>query len=208
VDRVKLTGEKIILINILIIIILVIIVILASVMLIPFHIVLNLNNKGLEYDGFFKLTWLRIKILKREIPPKEEEEKEVKKEIEKKPKKEWTLDRIIKTLNLFIESMPYFENIFFAFIRSITIERFNMNLKLGMDSPVDTAEMAGFFWSVLPTVNLIPKVSIHMQPVFMKSTFEGEIDFELKIRLLWIVVESLKAIIKKPVRNLINEVRA
>jgi hypothetical protein len=180
-------------------------------MLIPFHFILNLGNKGLDYNGFFKITWLKIKILKREIPSKEEEQKEekkVEKEVEKKPKKEWTLDRIIKTLNLFIESMPYFENIFFAFIRSITIERFNMNLTLGMDSPVDTAAMAGLFWSVLPVVNLIPKVSIRMQPVFMKSTFEGEIDFELKIRLLWIVVESLKAIIKKPVRNLINEVRA
>ena len=113
-------------------------------MLIPFHITLNLNNKGLDYNGYFKVTWLRIKILKREIPEKEEK-KEEKKEVEEKPKAEWTLDRIIKIFNLFLESMPYLENIFYAFLRSITIEKLNMNLSLGMDSPVDTAQMAGFF---------------------------------------------------------------
>lgn len=194
-------------INILFLIILVIIILLviiiASIMLIPFHITLNLDNKGLDYKGYFKLTWLRIRILQREIPLKEE-----KKEVEKKTKAEWTLNRIIKIFNLFLESMPYFENIFYAFLRSITIEKLNLNLALGMDSPVDTAQMAGFFWSILPTLNLIPKVSIHMNPVFMKSTFEGNLDFELKIRLFWIVVEALKAITKKPVRGLINEVRA
>ncbi len=198
-------------INILFLIILVIIflivILIAGIMLIPFHITLNLNNKGLDYNGYFKVTWLRIKILKREIPEKEEK-KEEKKEVEEKPKAEWTLDRIIKIFNLFLESMPYLENIFYAFLRSITIEKLNMNLSLGMDSPVDTAQMAGFFWSLLPTVNLIPKVSIRMQPVFMKSTFEGNLEFKLKIRFFWITVEALKAITKKPVRSFINEVRA
>ena len=94
------------------------------------------------------------------------------------------------------------------FSESITIEKLRLNLALGMDSPVDTAQMAGFFWSILPTVNLIPKVSIHMNPVFMKSTFEGNLEFELKIRLFWIAIEGIKAITKKPIRSLINEVRA
>ncbi len=177
-------------------------------MLIPFHISLNLNSKGLDYDGYFKLTWLRIRILRREIPLKEEEKKKEEKEVEKKAKAEWTLDRIIKIFNLFLESLPYFENIFYASLRSVTIERIKMDFILGMDSPVDTAQLAGIFWSILPTINLIPKVSIHMRPVFMKSTFEGNLDFEIKIRLFWIAVEALKAITKKPVRSLINEVRA
>ena len=180
-------------------------------MLIPFHISLNLNNNGLDYNGYFKVTWLRIRILRKEIPIKEEEKeekKEEKKEVEEKAKAEWTLNRIIKIFNLFLESMPYFENILYALLRFITIEKLKLNLALGMDSPVDTAQMAGFFWSLLPTVNLIPKVSIHMNPVFMKSTFEGNLDFEVKIRLFWIALEGIKAYTKKPVRSLINEVRA
>ena len=192
---------------IILVIIILLVILIASITLIPFHITLNLDNNGLDYKGYFKLTWLRIRILKRELPAKEEE-KEEKKEVEKKAKAEWTIDRIIKIFNLFLESMPYFENLFYALLRSITIEKLNLNLALGMDSPVDTAQMAGFFWSLLPTVNLIPKVSIHMNPVFMKSTFEGNLEFEVKIRLFWVALEGIKAITKKPVRSLINEVRA
>ena len=174
-------------------------------MVIPFHITLNLGNRDMDFKGYFKITWLKIKILKREIPSKEEKKEE---KVEKKVKTEWTLDRIIKVFNLFLESLPYFENIIYAFIRSITLERFSLDFNIGLDSPVDTAEIAGVFWSILPMVNLIPKVSINMRPVFMKMTLEGNVYFEIKIKLLWIVVESLKAITKKPVRNLINEVRA
>jgi hypothetical protein len=192
------------LINILIIIILVIIIIIASIMVIPFHITLNLGNREMDVKGYFKMTWLKIKILKREIPSKEDKKEE---KVEKKVKTEWTLDRIIKVFNLFLESLPYFENIIYAFLRSITLERFRLDFNIGLDSPVDTAEIAGVFWSILPMVNLIPKVSINMRPVFMKTTLEGNMYFEIKIKLLWIVVESLKAITKKPVRNLINEVR-
>jgi len=192
------------LINILIIIILVIIIIIASIMVIPFHITLNLGNREMDVKGYFKMTWLKIKILKREIPSKEDKKEE---KVEKKVKTEWTLDRIIKVFNLFLESLPYFENIIYAFLRSITLERFRLDFNIGLDSPVDTAEIAGVFWSILPMVNLIPKVSINMRPVFIKTTLEGNMYFEIKIKLLWIVVESLKAITKKPVRNLINEVR-
>ena len=55
-------------INILIIIILVIIIFLASIMIIPFHITLNLGNKDMEVMGYFKVNWMRIRILRREIP--------------------------------------------------------------------------------------------------------------------------------------------
>jgi Protein of unknown function (DUF2953) len=174
-------------------------------MVIPFHITLNLGNRDMNFKGYFKITWLKIKILRREIPSEKEKKEE---KVEEKVKAEWTFDRIIKVFNLFLESLPYFENIIYAFLRSITLERFSLDLNLGLDSPVETAEMAGVFWSILPMINLIPKVSINMRPVFMKTTFEGDVYFKLKIKLLWIVVESLKAITKKPVRNLINEVRA
>ena len=194
-------------INILIIIILVIILLLVSIMMIPFHITLNLNNKGLEAKGYFKVTWMKIRIIKRDIPTEKKEEKE-EEEVKKKTKREWNLDRIIKVFNLFLEALPHFEKVLYAFFKSITLERFNLDFIMGLDSPVDTAQMAGFFWSLLPMVNLVPKISINMRPVFMKTTFEGNLELELKIKLLWIVVESLKAFTKKPVRNLISEVRA
>ena len=177
-------------------------------MMIPFHITLNLGNNGLEFRGYFKVTWIRITILKRDIPSKEEKEEKKEEKPEKKEKAEWNFERILKVFNLLLDAMPYLKNILFAFFRSITLVKLKLDLKMGLDSPVDTAELAGFFWSLSPMVNLIPKVSFSMSPIFMKTTLEGNLEVELKIKLLWIVIESLKAITKKPVRNLINEVRA
>lgn len=194
-------------INVLFIIIFVIIILIASIMMIPFHITLNLGNFGLEFNGYFKITWMRISIFKRDIPSKEEK-KEEKPKRKEKVKAEWNLERIFKVFNLFLDAMPYLRNILYTFFRSITLVRLKLDFKMGMDSPVDTAELAGFFWSLSPIINLIPRVSFNMSPVFMKTTLEGNLEVELKIKLLWIVFESLKAITKKPVRNLINEVRA
>lgn len=192
-------------INVLIIIILVIIIILTSIMLIPFHITLNLGNNGLEFSGYFKITWMKIRILKRDIPSEEKKEKQEKKE---KEKADWNLERILKVFNLFLDALPYFKKIFFAFLRSLSLVRFKLDLKMGMDSPVDTAQLAGFFWTLSPMINLVPRVSFSMSPIFMKTTFEGNLEVEIKLKLFWIVFESLRAITKKPVRNLINEVRA
>ncbi|MFY9639037.1 MAG: hypothetical protein WAK14_09590, partial [Methanobacterium sp.] len=98
-------------INVLIIIILVIIIIIASIMMIPFHITLNLGNRGMDIKGYFKITWIKIKILQREIPSEKKKKEEVEEEVRKKERAEWNLDRIIKVLNLFLESMPHLENI-------------------------------------------------------------------------------------------------
>ena len=76
-------------INILIIIILVIIIILASIMIIPFHITLNLGNKDMEVMGYFKVNWMRIRILRREIPSKEEKKEEKKRREKRKNRVEY-----------------------------------------------------------------------------------------------------------------------
>lgn len=193
-------------ISVLIIILLVIILIIASILLIPFHITFSVGNQGFKYNGYFQVKWLKIRIIKRELPPEAKEVEE--KEKEEKPRAEWNLDRIVKVFNLFLEALPHFERIFWAIIRSIDLERLWLDLRLGLDSPVDTAEVAGIFWSMASVINLIPKVTVNMKPEFMQTTFGGKFEIEFKVRLFWIVIESLRAFTKKPVRNLINEVRA
>ncbi len=175
-------------------------------MMIPFHITLVMGNNGLTFKGYFKVTWMRIRLFKRDIPSKEEAEE--KKEEEKKEKSEWTIERVQKVFNLFLEALPHFKKVFYAVINSFTLEKFILHLKIGMDSPVDTAQVVGVFWSISSWVNLYPNVSLYIQPEFMKTTLDGKIELELKLKLLWIVIESLKAITKKPVRSFINEVRA
>ena len=194
-------------ITILIAIILVIIIIIASILLIPFHVTLNLGNKGLKYGGFIKIIWIKIRILQRDLPPEKEEEKKEKVE-KKETKSEWNLDRIVKVFNLFLDALPHFEKIIMAVVRSIDLERLWLDLKFGLDSPVDTAQVIGIFWSVASVVNLMPGVSVNMSPEFFQTKFDSTLELEFKIRLFWIVFEALRAFTKKPVRSLINEVRA
>ena len=194
-------------ITILIAIILVIIIIIASILLIPFHVTLNLGNKGLKYGGFIKIIWIKIRILQRDLPPEKEEEKKEKVE-KKETKSEWNLDRIVKVFNLFLDALPHFEKIIMAVVRSIDLERLWLDLKFGLDSPVDTAQVIGIFWSVASVVNLMPRVSVNMSPEFFQTKFDSTLELEFKIRLFWIVFEALRAFTKKPVRSLINEVRA
>lgn len=171
--------------------------------MIPFHISLNLKNQGMEYNGYFQLTWMKIRLVKREIPS-EEEEKEKKEE----KQSEWTLERVINVLNLFSEALPYFKRIIDAFIRSITLEKLYLNLTFGLESPSDTAMISGLFWSAASIINTLPKVFVNMKPHFMENRLDGNFEIEFKIKLLWIVIEGLKAYSKKPVRNFISEVRA
>ena len=161
-------------ITILLIIILVILIIIASILLIPFHITLKFGNKGLKYDGLIKITWIKIKILQRGYLPPEEKEKKEKKEgaEEKKTKSEWNLDRVVKVINLFLDALPYFEKILLAVIRICKPERFWLDIKFGLDSPVDTAQIAGFFWSMSSVINVIPRVSVNVSPEFFHTYIE------------------------------------
>jgi len=196
------------LINILIILVLVVVLIIISLLMVPFHITLNLKNKGLKVNGYVQIKWMKIRIIKREIPSETSEEKKEEKEEKKEESAKWNLDRIVKVFNLFLESLPHFERILCAIYRSVNLERFLLNLKVGLDSPVDTAMIAGVFWSMNSVINTIPMVTVTVHPQFMEPVLEGQVELEFKIKLLWIVAESIRAITKKPVRNLISEVRA
>ena len=195
-------------INILLIIVLVVVLIIISLLMVPFHITLNIENQGLKFSGFMQIKWMKIRILKREIPSETPEEKKEEKEKKEDEGEKWNLDRIVKVFNLFLESLPHFERILMAIYRSVNLERFLFNLKVGLDSPVDTAMIAGVFWSMNSIINTIPRVAVTVRPQFMEPVLEGQVELEFKIRLLWIVAESIRAITKKPVRNLISEVRA
>jgi len=177
-------------------------------MKIPFHINLLLSNSGLEFNGYLKVTWMRITLFKHNIS--NQEKKKVKKENKKgidnkKPK--WNVKRFLNIFNLFLETLPYFQKIFSAFISSLSLEKLVVYLNIGMDSPVDTAQVTGVFWSISSWINLYPNITIYIQPEFMKTRFDGKIELVSELKLLWIVIGLLNLITKKPVRNLIKEIR-
>jgi len=167
---------------------------------IPFDILLNLNVDGLKISGYFKLTWIRIRLLQSKFPDK----KEVKRE---EDNKQFDFKKLPRIISLLYQSSPYILRIFNALLKSSRFERFNMNLKLGLGSPYNTALISGYLFALIPLLNLIPEIYLSFEPDFHKEKLNATMNLKIKIRLLRIVIELLKALTKKPVRSLIKELR-
>lgn len=181
-------------------IILIFLLIIISILVVPFHICLDLYNEGFKLHGNFKLTWMKIKIIQRDLPSKEEKKKT-------KEKTEFDINRIPRIISLLIESWPYLERILNAFLRSTSFEKFYLNLVVGLGNPVNTAIVNGYLWSVVSLVNIIPNTYFSIEPDFMKVRLNGYLEIDIKIKLLWIVIGFIRAYTKKPVRILFKELR-
>ena len=125
----------------------------------------------MNISGNFKIRWLKIRIIQRDIPTekKEEEKKEVKKE------RKFNLEQLLKILNQFIEAFDYITPLIPAFLRSITLKKVSLNLNLGFYSPVDTAMINGYIWSISSILNTIPLISISATPDFQESKLDGSL---------------------------------
>jgi hypothetical protein len=178
-------------------IILILALILLGILLIPFHISFYFQKSGKEMGGKLKLSWMRIRLIQRDIPPQEEEEKKEKNKKERK----FESKKLIKSIKLFWKSLDHLIPILTTFLKSLTLEKFSLNLNLGFGSPVDTAMTSGYFWSLASVMNVIPPISLSLTPDFQKERIDGSVELNIKLKLFWIVVESIKAFTKKPVRE-------
>jgi hypothetical protein len=158
----------------------------------------------MNISGYLKIRWLKIRIIQRDIPA-EQKNKEEKKE-EKKERK-INLEQLLKILNQLIDAFDYITPLIPAFSRSITLKKVSLNLNLGFYSPVDTAMINGYIWSISSILNNIPLISISTTPDFQESKLDGSFELNLKLKLLWIVIASFKAFTKKPVRDLVGSIR-
>ena len=180
--------------------------ILLSFLLIPLKLSLYLNKQGNETEGKFTLRFLGIPLFSRKIPEDKTDEKEEKEEkAEKKDK--FSLERILKILKLFKESLPYIYGLMTSIYNAVTIEKFSVNMNLGMESPADTALFTGYIWSFTYPLNALTRIDVNINPDFQRRVLDGNFQMDVNIRLIGIVVEAIKAYTKKPVRELIKEVR-
>lgn len=184
------------------VIILIIILILIGILLVPFQISLKLNKMGSVNKGYFKLTWLKIRLIQRKIPSDKK-----KQEKEKKEGRKINFDRIPKVLKHLEESLPYILDVLEVFLRSVSINKISINSVIGLPSPADTARIYGYLMGLASIINIFPKTDFTTNPDFDKERIDGSILIEIKLKLLWIVIESLKALTKKPVRSLLGELR-
>ena len=192
-------------------IILIISIIVVGILVVPFHIYLNIYNTGFKIKGTFRLSWLKLKLIQREIPPEKQAQKKENEDGNKEPKKEdgtkFEINRIPKILSLLVESLPHLERVFNSFLKSTSFEIFSLNLTLGLGDPADTAMVSGYFWAASSLLNMIPNAHISLEPDFLNKRIEVDATLKIKIRLFWIIVELIRAFTKKPVRTLFNELR-
>lgn len=182
---------------------------LAAVLLIPLHVSLQLLKQGSITSGNLRISWLGL-TFRRKIPSGEKKRKQKKEEgeeEEKEKKKRPELSRLPETVSRLMESLPYFPSIFRTFMRSLTIERFSADVEMGLGSPVETAVVSGYLWSLASLVNISHKADLTVKPNFQEEQLEGSLVTDLKIRLLWIAVALVKAVTKKPVRQLFTNMR-
>ena len=182
--------------------------ILLSFLLIPLKFSLNLKKNGSEIKGHFILKFLGIRIFSKEIPgdEKDQDDKEEEKKEDKKDK--FDLKRILKILKLVKNSWPHIYRLITAFYRSVSLEKFSLNMTLGMESPADTALFTGYIWSVTYPLNAITRIHAVITPDFQRRVLDGDLEIDISLRLFWIVAEAIRAFTKKPVRELVQEARS
>lgn len=190
------------------VIIIILALILLAILFIPFHISFYLKKRDKDIRGNFQLKWLKVRIIKRTIPEEEEkEEKEEKEKEEKKKKTKFDVDTFLEILKEVKESIKYLTPILQAFLKSIKLEKFSLNLNIGFTSPVSTALISGYFWSASSILNLISSVNLSITPDFQNSKLDGTLELELRLTLFRVVAAFIKALTKKPVRDLIRSMR-
>ena len=191
------------------IIILVIVLIIIGILVVPFHIYLELFRQDRVNQGYLRVKWWKIKIIDRELiqPKKEKKEKKPKRKFDVKKLLDVLPDMLPKVIPDFIESLPYFMDIMESSLRSISIERIALNLIFGLGDSADTAMLGGFFYSIVAIVNVLPNTHFSVEPDLKNEILEGSLNIKVKLRLLRIVITSLKVLTKKPVRSLLWELR-
>lgn len=189
-------------------IIIILALILLAILLVPFYISFYIQKRETIVRGYFKVSWLKIRLIQRNIPSEKKEKKEEKKKKKKERKKrEFDINQTLKVINQFWNALEYLKPILHAFFKSITLEKLSLDLNIGFYSPVDTAMISGYFWSISSFLNLIPQISLYLTPDFQKSKQDGSLDLRIKIKIYPLAVELLRAITKKPVRELFGSLR-
>ena len=194
----------------------------AALILVPFHLCLDLKIDGFSVTGFYKVKWFGLTIRRVELSgPGEDEDikrledkkktkirtvsagKDVKKDNADKRSK-FDRQRFLKDPRLFIDALPSFFSILKDLMRTVHIERILLNITLGLDDPANTAILCGYLWSMASFVSK-PSAIIRIDPYFGGDRLIGSANAEVWGRLLWVMLAFIGALREKPIRRLLKE---
>jgi hypothetical protein len=183
-------------------ILILIFLITASLLLIPFHVYLQLHKTGPLTEGDISVSLLGLTLIRRRVAP-EERRKERPPVEKKKPKRRPTSE----TISLLWESFPHLPRIIRTFMKSLSVERFSCDVVIGLGDPADTGFVTGILWSLASMLNVLPRIRLSIVPDFAARLLDGSVMAELRVRLLWIAVAITMALMNRPVRRLFLAMR-
>ncbi|NMB85445.1 MAG: DUF2953 domain-containing protein, partial [Methanothrix sp.] len=86
--------------------------------------------------------------------------------------------------------------------KSINFQKVSCSLCFGLEDPAQTAVMSGYLWSAASAADPL-RASIHIEPCFEEERLDGDITFELGVRMLWSSVALIGALREKKIRELL-----
>lgn len=78
---------------------------------------------------------------------------------------------------------------------------------MGLESPADTALFTGYIWAFTYPLNALTRINTIITPDFDRRILDGNLELDVKLKLGGVVIEAIRAYTKKPVRELIHELR-
>lgn len=196
--------------------------IIAALILVPFHICLDLKIDGFSVTGFYKVKWFGLTLRRAELsgPGGDEDKKrlEDKKKMRdeavsggKDVKNRDTADRrskfdrprFLKDPRMYIDALPSIFRVLMGLMRAVHTERMLLNIRVGLDDPANTAILCGYLWSMASFVST--PATIRIEPCFVGDRLDGSLDAEVWGRLLWVLLAFIGALREKPIRRLLKE---
>ncbi|MGN1363324.1 MAG: DUF2953 domain-containing protein [Methanobrevibacter sp.] len=179
-------NTALIILNIILILVLIIII-----LYIGLEIELECN-----YDKKFKclinISLIGIRIYKKEIPNKKDNRK--KKDNDKNDNK-----TLIKEL---IKNRAEIKKILKILKKNSKYQTIG-KITFGLNSPVDTAEIAGILWSLTGIINNKNR-NIKIEPIFNKEIVNFEFKSKIRINILIFTIKTMNIIIKEPMKTLVK----
>jgi hypothetical protein len=186
--------------------VLIVFALVLCLLLIPFHLLIDIRKDGPLVSGWYQLAWFGLPLHKRGASGSAYDIIRWQGYREKSTIEEGEAIENghirLSDLRAIQESLPALAQALRELFRSIRMEKFFCHLRWGSGDPADTAVYTGCLWPLIAALNSC-RAHFSLQPCFEEEVLEGSLIAELKASLIRFIVPLLRALCKDKVRRLL-----
>jgi hypothetical protein len=187
---------------------LVVVLILASLslLLIPFHLHIDIHKDGPLVSGRYKLVWFCLPLRKRGISGTAYDflrwQGHREKAIAESPEAGHEEHTLRSDLRSILQALPALARVLKELLGSIHLEKLSCHLRFGSGDPADTAFYSGCLWPLIVALNS-RGFHFFLQPCFEEEVLDGSLVAELKASLIGFLLPLLKVLREERARRLL-----